>query len=298
MTKKNILITGATGFIGKNLVEKLKDKYNIIHPSHKVVDLLNKNNVDSLFKTNKIDVVIHCASQKSHKAYSPYVGQVFRNNMQMFYNIIDNKSKFEKMIHLSSGAVYDSSKPVMSVKETSIGKNVPDDEYGYSKYIMEKYIEGKDNDKVISLRVFGVYGKHEDYSIRFISKAICRLLLSQPVAINKERFMDFVYVNDLVDIIDKMINLKKLKYKSYNITNGDPVSLSEIIDDNIPVDGSYYFIKGGLDNEYTGNNKRLMEQLPKFKFTDMKDAIMDLTKWYSKQLELERLDAKRILEHY
>ena len=47
MRKKTIFITGAKGFIGRNLTEKLNKKYNLLTPSHKELDLLNEKNVDN-----------------------------------------------------------------------------------------------------------------------------------------------------------------------------------------------------------------------------------------------------------
>lgn len=48
--KKNIFITGAGGFIGRNLVESFKDKYNLLIPHRKDLDLLDEKAVDRFFK--------------------------------------------------------------------------------------------------------------------------------------------------------------------------------------------------------------------------------------------------------
>jgi len=69
----NILITGASGFVGKALSQKLKIYGNIIATDrecptdgsnqikYQKVDIANSNHVADLFKSNKPDIVIHCA---------------------------------------------------------------------------------------------------------------------------------------------------------------------------------------------------------------------------------------------
>ena len=160
MRKKTIFITGAKGFIGRNLTEKLNKKYNLLTPSHKELDLLNEKNVDNYFNKNNIDIVINCAVIGGSRI-EEYVDTSLSNNLRIFFNLLRNKEKYKKMVHLGSGAEFDKSKPIVKVKETDLGKTIPKDEYGFFKYICTKYIEKEEN--IISLRIFGLFGKYEDY---------------------------------------------------------------------------------------------------------------------------------------
>ncbi len=303
MTKKKIFLTGGNGFIGRNFIDKYKDKYNIYSPSHSELDLLNSEAVRKLFNREKFDCVLHTAHPVSHRAAIYEKGSLFRNTVQMFFNICDNIDKFDKMIFLSSGAIYDVSKIIMNCSEDKFGLNVPTSEGGYAKYICERHIQKLNSGvfhnkpKITSLRIFGVFGKYEEYSVRYISRAICRTLLGLPIIIDQERFIDYVYIDDMVKLIDMFIMRDKLKYNSYNITTGESHLLSEIAEKYIP-ESSYHFVKNGLDNEYTGSNKRLLEEFKKFKFADIQESIIDLYDWYAKQLEWERIDIKKIVEHH
>ena len=57
----------------------------------------------------------------------------------------------------------------------------------------------------MNLRLFGVYGEFEDYSRRFISNNICRVLSGLPISMNRDMKFDYIYMNDLCFIIEKVI---------------------------------------------------------------------------------------------
>jgi GDP-L-fucose synthase len=279
MRKKTIFITGAKGFIGRNLTEKLNKKYNLLTPSHKELDLLNEKNVDNYFNKNNIDIVINCAVIGGSRI-EEYVDTSLSNNLRIFFNILKNKGKFKKMIHLGSGAEYDKSKPIVKVKETDFGKIIPKDEYGFFKYICSKYIEKEEN--IISLRVFGLFGKYENFNFRFISNAIVSNLKGLSININQNVFFDYVYINDFVKIVDYFIN-HKTKNKFFNIGVGKKIDILTIAKkiNSISKNQSKIIIKNkGLNNKYTCNNSLLMNELKKFSFADFDKSLVELYNWY------------------
>ncbi|VVA44482.1 conserved hypothetical protein [Candidatus Roizmanbacteria bacterium] len=284
MSKKTIFITGAGGFIGRNLTEQLNKKYNLLTPSHKELDLLDEKAVDDFFKKNKIDVVINCAviggSRKEEHVESALLG-----NLIIFFNLLRNKRKYKKMIHLGSGAEYDKTKPIIKVKETDLGKTIPKDEYGFFKYICSKYIE-KEKD-IVCIRLFGLFGKYEDYRYRFISNAIVNNINGLPITMNQNVFFDYTYVDDFVKIVDYFIS-HKAKHKFYNIGTGKKIDLLTIANkiNKIADKKSKIIIKNkGLNNEYTCDNSRLKEELKKFSFTNFDKALVELYNWYKIKYE-------------
>ena len=48
--RKKIFLTGGTGFIGRNIIEQLVNKYHFIAPPHKQLDLTNSKAVEKFFK--------------------------------------------------------------------------------------------------------------------------------------------------------------------------------------------------------------------------------------------------------
>ena len=116
---KRILLTGASGFIGKNIKETLNSKYDIWSPSSQELDL----------KANCND------TRNSISAYD-----VLNGNLRMFFNLERCSHYYGKMIYFGSGAEYDRSNNIPNMSEDYFDTSVPKDAYGLSKYIMKKEI--------------------------------------------------------------------------------------------------------------------------------------------------------------
>jgi len=277
--KTTILITGSSGYLGKNIKELLQDKYSLLTPSRKELNILDSILVDKYFKTHKIDVVIHCAvnggSRKEEEKES-----ALQENLKMFFNITRNKKHFKKMIHFGSGAEYDKRFPIVKVNEKDFDKRIPIDDYGLFKYICSKYIES--SDKIICLRVFGLFGKYEDYRYRFISNAICRNILGMPITLRQNAYFDYVYIKDFIKIIEWLID-NRPKHKFYNIGSGKKISLLEITKKIEKITNKKSEIKlkqRGLNKEYTCDNSLILKELKGFKFTNFDLSLQELYEWY------------------
>lgn len=276
---KTIFIAGANGFVGKNLSEQLRGKYKLLTPGRKELDLLDSNKVDAFFRKNKIDIVINCAAVGGSRK-EEHVSSALSDNLRIFFNLLKNKGKFKKMIHLGSGAEYDKSKPIVKVKETQLSKTIPQDEYGFFKYICSKYIEKEKN--IVSLRIFGLFGKYEDFRYRFISNAIVNNLKGLPITMNQNVFFDYVYIDDFVKIVDYFIN-HNAKQKFYNIGTGKKIDILTIAKKiNLISDKpSKIIIKNkGFNNEYTCDNRKLKNEIKKFEFTSFDKSLNELYTWY------------------
>lgn len=279
MNKKIIFITGSQGFIGKNLVENLKERYHLLTPSHKELNLLNEKQVSAFFNKNKINIVINCAviggSRKEEQ-----IDSSLSDNLRIFFNLLNNKSKFNKLIHLGSGAEYDKKMSMIRIKETDFNRSIPEDDYGLYKYICSKYIEKTDN--IINLRIFGLFGKYEDFRYRFISNAITNNLKGLPITMNQNVFFDYVYINDFIKIVDYFIS-HRTKHTCYNIGTGKKIDILTIAQkiNAISDKKSKILIKRrGLANEYTCDNSRIIKELKDFCFTDFDKSLIELYDWY------------------
>lgn len=288
----NILLTGGSGFIGKNLTEHLSKKHSVAAPRHSELELLDENAVRNYFKQNGIDVVIHSAVKPGHRNAHDPSNQLY-SNTRMFFNIARNADRYKKMIFIGSGAVYDMRAYQPKMREDLFDTSVPADEHGFSKYLIAKHIELLPN--CVELRIFGIFGKYEDYAIRFISNAICKTLFGLPITIRQNRRFDYLFIDDLMPVVDHFIDVKG-RYTAYNITPDasiDLYSIAEKIRARSRKDVEIVVAEPGLGIEYSGDNARLRGEMPGVSFTPLDESIDQLYAWYQTNMHL--LDKNKLL---
>lgn len=205
----------------------------------------------------------------------------------MFLNLARCNNLYKRMFYFGSGAEYDMRNYIPKMKEEYFDAHVPTDDYGFSKYIMANYIKNIPN--IFDLRLFGVYGKYEDWRIRFISQSICRAINNKDITINKNVLFDYLAVDDLVKIVKLFIERKIMPYKYYNVCTGrtvDLVTLATLVIKIADKKLKIKIIEKGLKKEYSGNNKKLIKTIGNFEFAKKEQKISELYWWYLKNQSL------------
>jgi nucleoside-diphosphate-sugar epimerase len=303
MESKNILITGAGGFIGRNLTEYFVGKYNIFAPNHASLNLLDENIVMKYIAGNRINYIIHCAGVGGSRKNNYCTGspEIVAINLRIFYNLVRCLTPDKYMINLGSGAEYDKRHYEPKMSEDFFDVFMPGDEYGFSKYLISKYIEKVEN--IVNLRIFGLYGKYEDYRYRFISNAIVKNLLHLPIQINQNVVFDYLYIEDLVDIVERLIQ-KRVKERFLNATptkSIDLVSLADLINKNSGFKSDIIVLNEGMNREYSGDNSKLLGEIGYFAFTEYEEGVKQLYNYYASilsQLDVETIKADPYLKSF
>ena len=277
---KTLLLTGGNGFIGKNIQQSfLAEKYRITAPRSFELDLSDTRAVDDFFRTRSFDAVLHAATKPSHRnAKDPT--NLFYTNVRMFENLARHTDKFGKLINFGSGAVYDVAAENRLVSEDQIGLRCGKDDHSFCKYVVHKRIEALPN--AVDLNIFGIFGKYEDWEIRFISNAVCKAIFGLPVTLRQNRRFSYLYINDLMPILDYFIEHTP-KYKSYNITPDTETELLDAARTVVRLSGSQAGIRvahEGYGLSYSGSNARLRAELPGLAFTPFESAVKDLLQYY------------------
>lgn len=302
---KKIAIMGARGFVGKNLTEHFQNKYEVYPITRKEVDLLDFESVKHFFEIHEIDAVFNCMNQGGSRktGYDSASVDVIGNNLKMFFNVEQSIGKQTKMINFGSGAQYDKARNLVKVSEKEIGQKMPKDDYGYSKYVMSKYVSALQSSNVYSPIIFGLYGQYEDYTFKFISNAIVKNLLHMPIVINQNVLFDYLYMGDFLKIMDLIVE-NEFPEKEFNITPCKSISLVEICNliNEISEYKSEITVRNpGMNYQYTGDNTRLLHNVgDEFTFTPYKEGIQELYQYYSKhlnELELQTIRDDELLKY-
>ena len=253
----NILITGGNGFIATNIYKTIEKDHNVYLTNRQTLDVLDRDQVDKFFDDHKIDIVIHTAVSGGSRTKQDDVYALI-NNLIMFDNLAQNKHKFGHLIHFGSGAEFDRRTNISSAKEDD--ESCPADYYGLSKKVIKREIDQIEN--FYNLRIFGCFGVDEA-DTRFIKSAVRNVKEGKPIQIHQNRYMDFIFVEDLCRVVCYYIEniTKKALPKDVNLCYNGSKSLLDVANkinqfmgkayDNVKVN------EAGFYTEYTGNGDRL-----------------------------------------
>ena len=274
-----ILLTGAGGFIGSAFREAWSGRYDLSAPGHKELDLLDRDRVEAYLKENRFDVVIHMANTND-VVHKDREDRQLEFNLRMFCNLERCGGLYGKMIYFGSGAEYDMRHYVPRMEETYFGTYIPQDPYGFSKYIMSKMAERSGN--IYDLRLFSVYGPGEEWRRRFISSMIYQALNSPEMRMDRNVMFDYLYIDDLVAAVERLLEATPSRH-SYNLCAGKTVSLrdlAEIVREETGAGAEIVMNSTEWKPEYSGSNARFQDEFGEIKITPLRDTVRRMISFY------------------
>ena len=205
MEKKTLMITGASGFIGSNFIERYKDKYNIIS-----VDLLKVKPEELNFKN--VDCVLHLAALVHQMNGAPRE-KYFEVNTELTKRIAEESKKqgVKHFVFYSTVKVYGYDGDLYNhniILNENSSCNPKNDPYGESKWEAEKILKNleDENFKVGIIRPPMVYGKGVKGNMESLIKLIEKLPIL-PFNYNKNR-RSLVNIENLMYLTSLVIDKK------------------------------------------------------------------------------------------
>lgn len=280
MSKKTIFITGATGKIGKRLLNKIdfskydiyalcRDKYYNLVPSVKIIsgDLSDSSSYSSVFE-NHIDTVIHLGAI----THTNYIERYYKINTEATRELIRacKSNKINRFIFVSTRAISNEG-----------------GDYSKSKAMAETYVKTSGLDWII-MRLSEVYGISDNEGVDFILNNIKKMPIV-PIVGNGKYSISPVHVSDVVSAIIKAIEKDGIKDKIYNIAGPENFTYNEFIEKilrlykvrkiKMHIPGSFVWILLKIYFMISRNDYPAIDQLPRLfsdKLYDISEASRDL----------------------
>ena len=264
---KNILLTGAAGFIGGNLtlkllaankfkkivgVDNMSDYYDVRLKNYRLelIDAANKNSawkffrgdiadknfLEEIFDETRPAVVVNLAAQAGVRYSLENPDAYIQSNVVGFFNVLEACKKFgvEHLVYASSSSVYGANKKIPFATSDRVDSPI------------SLYAATKKSDELLAhcyselykipatgLRFFTVYGAAGRPDMAYF-KFTNKLLRGEEIQIYNfgHCARDFTFVDDIVEGLCRVLDRPPKNsppHKIYNLGHGEPVSLLEFV---------------------------------------------------------------------
>lgn len=246
-----LLVTGASGFIGRNLLLSLPKKWEataVYHRSRNFLSFLKKKDLRKvqplrcdlssvnalrhkrLLTQGTFDACIYLAANSDPTLSVRSPERDFRMTAMTVLNFL-SYVKVKKLVYVSSGAVYDGRRGLVS-PQTPLKPHLP---YAISHLIAERTVQSfcaqrKNPGEYLIIRFFGAYGPYEPPRkittklVKAFSNGRCRAF---SIRGNGRNLIDAMYVSDATEAFLRALRTP-LKNRTFDLCSGSPLSIETL----------------------------------------------------------------------
>jgi GDP-L-fucose synthase len=312
MKKTKVLICGASGFIGRNIAERLAKRNDLTvygtylteKPKIKNINLIKVNLTKELEVDNVIsgkDIVIQAAAVTSGskdiitKPYLHVTDNAIMNSL-IFKSCHDQKVKH--VVFFSCTVMYPNRKK--AVKEQDFNFEITDKYFGvgWTKVYLEKMCEFYSKlgiTKYTVIRHSNIYGPYDKFDLEkshFFGATISKVLTTNNKIVvwgDGTEKRDLLYISDLLDFIEITLKKQKNKFELINIGLGQAFSVKEIVNKVIQISGKKLDLvfdtsKPTIKFDLTVNTEKAQKKYNWKPKTSLEEGIEKTIEWYNKNI--------------
>ncbi len=245
--KSLILLTGATGFLGSHILDKLvKNGYNIAilkrswSDTWRINHLLDQikifnldlTSLEKIFQSIKPEYVIHLATLYSKFDSDADMNNMYRSNVSFPAELLEIGVKYGLKGFINTGTFFEYDCTQQPINENNPIK--PFNLYAQTKLDFELILKSySEKINIKTFRIFSPYGERDNNKLipMLIQKALSKQTIQLSDGMQK---LDFIYALDVANAYIEALEVMPLKeklgsYNVYNLGSGTPTSVREVV---------------------------------------------------------------------
>lgn len=286
----NLLITGGTGFIGRQVINNLLPQHHIFALYHKkppqLIERINwiehdlSHPIEESDLPKEIDVIIHLAQSRYYRDFPVKVDDIFKVNIEGTFRLLEfgRKRGIKKFIYASSGGIYGYSYEKF-IETDNIN---PINFYLTSKYCSELLL-GNYNPyfRTVVFRFFFVYGPYQKGML--IPRLIENIRKGVPITIYGKTGVKLnpIHVRDAINAFPPVLETPVSGI--FNIAGDETISikdLSERIGKLVGKEPVFVYEKNPILGDIVGDNSRMKSVLGVIPKITLEEGLSELVKSY------------------
>jgi nucleoside-diphosphate-sugar epimerase len=215
-----VLVTGASGFIGKNLIVNLGSLYQFV----------NLRRGEDINEIKEFDAIIHLAGLAHDLKNTNKSQDYYRVNTNLTNKIFDNFIASDASVFITLSSVKAVADKVVGELSEDCSPN-PITDYGKSKLLAEKYILSKNLPKgkrVYILRPCMVHGTGNKGNLNLLHQIVSKKIPWPLGAFDNKR--SFCSIDNLTFVINELISRDDIPSGIYNVADDEPLATNQIIE--------------------------------------------------------------------